>query len=40
VVVVLPETFLEMGVWRNFAEIQQSGYIPKSRSGPEVKDQK
>jgi len=36
VVVVLPDPFRRMGVWRNSTETQQSGCAP--RSGPEVKN--
>jgi len=35
-VVVIPDSFREMGAWRNSAETQQSGHAP--RSGPEVKN--
>jgi len=35
-VVVLPDPFQEMGVWRNSIEIQQSAPPPRSR--PEVKN--
>jgi len=35
VVVVLPDPFRGMGVWRNSTETQQSGHAP--RSGLEVK---
>jgi len=36
VVVVLPDPFRGIGVWRNSMETQQSGHA--SRSGPEVKN--
>jgi len=36
VVVMLPDPFRGMGVWRNSAETQQSGHAP--RSGPEFKN--
>jgi len=36
VVVVLPDSFREMGAWRNSTETQQSGHAP--RSGPEVRN--
>jgi len=36
VVVVLPDSFREMGAWRNSTETQQSGHAPSS--GPEVKN--
>jgi len=36
-VVVLPDPFRRMGVWRNSTETQQSGHAP--RSGPEVKNE-
>jgi len=36
VVVVLPDPFQGMGVWRNSTETQQLGHAP--RSGPVVKN--
>jgi len=36
VVVVLPDSFRRMGVWRNSTETQQSGHALRSR--PEVKN--